>query len=293
MLPTLVELDLPFGIKLPIYSYGLMMLVGFLAAYLLASRLAKGTGIKNGDIFDAGFVAIIAGIVGAKISYFMHSPDYFRFYMSDPIKNLAYLSGGLDFFGGLIAAVPAVLIYLLLKGYRPLAFGDIAVAGIAVGHAFGRIGCFLNGCCYGFQSDSSGLAFPSGSAVYFDHLDAGMISSYAIKSLPVFPSQLLESGLLFLLTLLLVGVFKSRKFAGRNLALYLMCYGIIRFVVQFTRADEAIQVGPLTIWHVVALGVVLSGVALYFVAWKSGYAPSEFLRTPPEPAEVKDGPPQI
>jgi phosphatidylglycerol:prolipoprotein diacylglycerol transferase len=290
MLPKLIEISLPFGIKVPIYSYGLLMLAGFLAAYLLASRLARGTNIKNSDIFDAGFVAIIAGLIGAKISYFLHSPDYFAFFISDPIGNIGYLSGGLDFFGGLIAAIPSVFLFLRAKGYEPIAFGDMIAPAIAIGHAFGRLGCFMNGCCYGVRCESCGLEFAQGSAVWYDQIADGIIGSYAIRSAAVFPSQLMELSLLVILAIVLTIMFRRRRFAGQNLAIYLASYGVIRFAVQFTRADEAIQIGPLTIWHVVALGVMTAGVVTYLVWRKRAKDPCAFRRSKPV-EEVKCEPP--
>ncbi|MDZ7816067.1 MAG: prolipoprotein diacylglyceryl transferase [Planctomycetota bacterium] len=279
MLPILFRIDLPWGGQLPVYSYGLMILVGFLSAYLLISKLARGTSVKMGHVFDAGFLAVVVGFIGAKISYFMHNADYFQFIMSDPIGNIAYLSGGLDFFGGLILGVPTVYFFLRFKGYRAWSVGDLIVPGLALAHAFGRIGCFLNGCCYGFACKSCGLQFSDESAVYYDQLESGLIPPSAVESLPVFPSQLLEASLLFILCGILAYLFSRRKFAGQVVGTYLVAYGVIRFCVQLTRADEAVEIfGPFKIWHLVAFGVFVSGAVLYTWLRRKSCEPDHFLR---------------
>ncbi len=288
MLPKLIDLHLPFGVVLPIYSYGLMILVGFGAAFLLVSSLARRYGVRPGLVFDIGIVAVASGFLGAKISFFLTNLHLFSYFLEDPVHRFGLITGGFDFFGGLILAVPSVYWFLRRKGFEPFSFGDVLAPGIALAHAFGRIGCFLNGCCYGFRCDSFGVSFPRGSAVYFDQLSAGDLPAGATASLPVFPTQLFESALLFLLTLALLFLFYRRSFAGQGIAFYLVAYGLIRFGLQFTRADEAIHIGPFTIWHLIALLVTGFGVWLYF-AFKRRNRPPDAVRLEPPPSAEDAG----
>ncbi|MFA4987678.1 MAG: prolipoprotein diacylglyceryl transferase family protein [Candidatus Brocadiia bacterium] len=250
-----------FGIHIEIFYYGVLILIGYLAAFALCSRLAKRYGIRPGEIFDAGFLAIISGFAGAKVSFLLSHPDYLRFLIAHP--SLDFIFGGFDFLGGLVVGSVTVYFYLRHKKYHPFAFGDILAPGFALAHAFGRLGCFMNGCCYGFRTDDFGMCFVPESAAYIDQAAAGDIGKDALYSLPVFPTQLLEACLLFLLAAFLTRAVIHRKFAGQAFSLYLIAYGIIRFGTQFTRDDEAISLGPLKIWHIIALAVLLTGVLLY------------------------------
>ena len=232
--------------------------------------------MKNGDIFDAGFVAVLSGFTGAKISYFLHNMDYFKPFIEHPLDNLSYLSGGLDFLGGLIAAIPCVYLYLWLKKYRPVSVGDIVAPCIAFAHFFGRLGCFMNGCCYGVRSEPLGMCFSVDSPVYHDQVATGALRGVELESLPVVPTQLIEAGLLLILVFVLYKRFFKRRFAGQILALYLMGYGILRFIVQFFRDDEDFSVGFLSVWHLVAIGVFLLGITTHFVLKKKNIPPDDY-----------------
>ena len=253
-----------------------LLLVGFLAGYVLVSRLAKKYDIPSEHIFDAGFVAIIFGFIGAKISFFLTNIDFLLEFLQDPIGHFASLSGGFDFLGGIALAVPSVYVYLKRKGYRPFTFGDIVAPGISLAHAFGRLGCFMNGCCYGFRTETFGLRYAVDSAVFNDQVAEGLIRPSALHSLPVFPSHLVESGFLFFLTWLLVKLLKKRKFAGQTIATYFILYALFRFLNQFTRADEALGVGIFTIWHLLSATMFIAGLALYWYLRKLNSPPLAF-----------------
>lgn len=292
MLPKIFDLHLPFGIVLPIYSYGVLILIGLFAAFFVVGRLASKHGLSYSLIADIGMVAVISGFLGAKVSFFINNPDVFKifidsFSISIPTA-ISYLSGGFDFLGGFVLAVPCVYLFLYSKKMLPFTVGDLIAPGLALAHSFGRIGCFMNGCCYGFRTEC-GVRFSSESAVYYDQIEQGLIESYELQSLAVFPTQLLEAGLLLVLAVVLVFSFIHRKFAGETICIYIAAYGMIRFALQFTRDDGGVSFGVLSIWHLFALAVFAFGVAAFVVLKRKNGDPLRFYRIDIHTHPTKEG----
>lgn len=165
MIPELFEL--PF-IHITVKSYGLMMVIGFLFAVLLMRKMAKKLGENPENITNVALFALIAGVVGARILYVIHYFDQFR---GNILSVFAVWNGGLEFVGGVILAVIFVLVFLFLKKWSIRRYLDLLVVGLMLGLAFGRIGCFLNGCCYGKPTDLAlGVQFPYGSPSYYSQV---------------------------------------------------------------------------------------------------------------------------
>jgi phosphatidylglycerol:prolipoprotein diacylglycerol transferase len=174
----------------PIYGYGVMMVLGFFAALQLARFLGRRSGIDPEVFVNAGLIALLTGVIGARLSHVLESlPQY-----TDPnrtawenLKDAANIrSGGLTFYGGFLLATPCVIAYGVRKKV-PIRRGmDIVAPCLMVGLAFGRIGCFLNGCCYGAEckTDWLGVQFPYHSNAYIDEYKKG--------TLPV-PEELLRT----------------------------------------------------------------------------------------------------
>lgn len=141
------------GLNLPVYSYGLMMVIGFLAAMELAKFLAKRAKINPELFVNAALIALVTGIVGARLS---HVIENWRQYI-DPTRSVAanfldainIRSGGLTYYGGFLLAFPTLVIYALKKKMPLRLSMDIVAPCLVIGLGFGRVGCFLNGCCYG------------------------------------------------------------------------------------------------------------------------------------------------
>ncbi|MBN2512389.1 MAG: prolipoprotein diacylglyceryl transferase [Sedimentisphaerales bacterium] len=159
MHPKLFEI--PF-IHLTIQSYGTMMVIGFLAALWVMRRMARWAGLDGEVIGNAGLYALISGLVGSKLFYVVHHYDQFR-------GNLAsiFSGSGFEFLGGVIFAGAVLLIYLRKMKMPLMMCLDILAIGLMIGSGFGRIGCLLNGCCYGKVTDSPiGIRFPYDSLAY-------------------------------------------------------------------------------------------------------------------------------
>ncbi|MCR4337311.1 MAG: prolipoprotein diacylglyceryl transferase [Candidatus Omnitrophica bacterium] len=232
---------------LTIYSYGLMMAIAVLLCVFLAGRDAAVLGVSREIIYDLAFWTVFAGIIGARIFFVILEWDFFAVH---PGEVLMLQKGGLAWQGGLIGGVSTGLIYVRLKRLSVLAMADFAAPYIALGHAIGRIGCFLNGCCYG-REVPWGIFFPAHQA----HLH---------------PTQLYESVSLFVIFLILKKMRNSFPIPGQTFALYLILASMERLVVEFFRADHLVTYAGLSVfqWMTLAIGAV--GMILYAAVTRRG-----------------------
>jgi phosphatidylglycerol:prolipoprotein diacylglycerol transferase len=161
MHPELFEL--PFT-HLTIKSYGLMMVIGFLAAVFVIRRLSRDITPDPQLITNASLYTLIAGVVGSRLFYVIHYYDRFR---GDLASVFAIWQGGLELLGGVILAILVVFFYLLRHKLPVRRYLDILAIGLMLALVFGRMGCFLNGCCFGKPTDKLwGVRFPYGSFAY-------------------------------------------------------------------------------------------------------------------------------
>ena len=207
---------------IPIRMYGLMIGIGFLLAITLASRRARKEGVDPDRILDMGVYLLLAAIVGSRILYVLTSLQEFK---ANPLDAFAIWKGGLVFYGGLLAAVPVGIWYVRKHNLPVWKTADIMAPYIALGHAFGRLGCFFAGCCYG--SLCSGPV----CITYHDS------HSLAPLGVPLFPTQLMESGGEFLIFGALILLRRSKKFDGQLFWFYPLFYSVLRFIIEFFRGD--------------------------------------------------------
>lgn len=137
--------SLPF-LNIAIPSYGAMLGLGFLTALWVARRRSRQAGENPDHITNFATVALVAGIIGARLMYVLHDWSYF---LENPKEVFAVWSGGLEFLGGVIGALLVMILYWRAKKLNVLKFLDILAPALMLGLAFGRMGCFLNGCCFG------------------------------------------------------------------------------------------------------------------------------------------------
>ena len=155
--------------RFAIHSYGVMAMIGFLAALLVARWRARRAGLVPDEITDIGVWALLAGIVGSRIVYILQNTDYFfdtRRRGWSVFDLFKIWQGGLVFYGGLIGAMVVTLLLLRAKKLKMLPVLDVLAPSLALGQAFGRIGCYLHGCCYGVPVHAGawyGCVFPANS----------------------------------------------------------------------------------------------------------------------------------
>ncbi len=168
------------GLHIPIYGYGVMLVIGFFTAMELAKFLARRSKIDPEIFATASLIALLTGVLGARISHVLENwPQYSTIDKTHTVWThlwdaINIRSGGLTYYGGFILAVPSVLLYGAMKKV-PLRLGmDIVAPCLMIGLGFGRIGCYLNGCCYGAECKTSwapGVQFPYYSNAYIDEFE--------------------------------------------------------------------------------------------------------------------------
>lgn len=252
--------------KFTIHGYGLMIAIGILCCVAMASYRAKKNGLDPEAIVDIGIYGVIGGFLGAKILYVIVE---FKTFIKDPKTVLG--SEGFVVYGGIIAGFLTAIVYCRIKKLYFLEYFDLAVASISMAQGFGRIGCFLAGCCYGRPTDSVfGVVFPE--------------DSLAPAGIKLIPTQLISAAGDFAIAIILIiladAVFKKAKesslkaktgfgmVSGDIGCIYMFLYGIGRFLVEFLRNDVRGTVGNLSTSQFISLFIVAGSIILYVINHK-------------------------
>jgi phosphatidylglycerol---prolipoprotein diacylglyceryl transferase len=220
--PILIKLG-----PLTIHSYGFMMALGVALGLWILYRQSKKQGLDAPRILDAAFYIMIVALLGAKIILFFGNIGY---YLKNPKELIWVARTGGVFQGGLAFGILFALWYFHKHKLPTWKIADIAGAVLAFGHGFGRIGCFLAGCCYG-----SDCSVPW--AVTFRNEYAHSLTGVPIN-IPVHPVQLYESILNFLNAAILFAVLRRKRFDGQVFSLYILNYSVIRYITEFFRGDH-------------------------------------------------------
>lgn len=255
MYPTLLFL----GEDLQFHAYTVMIALAFLVGILMACRendkLPKPYPITP----IGGIWVFFFAVIGAKAYYILQYKSPAQLY-----EVIYFWGGGLVFFGGLIGGLIGALLYLRLVKVNPFYLADIVVPFLPLAHAIARLGCFLNGCCYGYPSEAPwAMAFPKGSAAHINHTQNGLIETTATHSLHVHPTQLYATAGLLTIFFIMRYAYKRPHNLGAVALLYPILYGALRFTTEFTRGDSARSMFSLTVSQVFALSLCLAGVLCY------------------------------
>lgn len=237
-----------------ITTYGLMAMLGLLAAIATWTFLLRREPSFSSDLpANLGILLILSGLVGARIAYVVANwPDF----AAAPAEILRVDHGGLIFYGGLVGASLALIAYAFLARLPLWRLADFAIPGLAVGHAFGRVGCFLFGCCHGCPAarfPALGIAFPPGTPL-----------GEATGSVPLYPVQLFEAAALLSIWFLLLRLHaRPSRRPGAVFAAYLLLYPPVRFALEFLRGDpRQPAIASLDIAQIVSLVLFAAGLAL-------------------------------
>lgn len=298
MRPTLFEI---FGQPAP--AYFTLLLVGFALATWIGAKLSKRMGLDYDTYIDLGLFSVIMGVIGARALHVI-ADGYFWDYVYwciDPTKVewqitqsqctqaegiwnaakqicepagrdcfawAAFWRGGLAYYGGLIAA-SAFGVWFLIKEKFPLYKGiDFAGMGICVGLFFGRMGCFLGGCCFGVQTDHAfGLRFPPWSPASESQWKAGLLPAPHLESFAVHPTQLYEAlGCLLIAAFLMLIAHPRKRFDGQVMLLFLGLYSVLRFVLEYWRADDRGELFGLSTSQLIGIPIFIAVIVLW-VRW--------------------------
>jgi phosphatidylglycerol:prolipoprotein diacylglycerol transferase len=239
-----------------IYSYGFLLMLAFLVGTWLATRRAQQSRVSPEVILDLVAYILIAAILGARLSYVGLQWDYFREHLSEIPK---IWTGGLTYHGGLAAAtlIGAWFCWRRRHSFRRLA--DILTPSVPLGYAIARVGCFLNGCCYGAPT-----ALPW-AFQFHDPPVTGPLTA------PSHPTQLYASLINLAIFAIVWQVAKRKKAHGQVFFSYLALYSIYRFGIEFLRKGYTaeVMIAGLTQAQVVSLLTFAVGVALFVWAGRN------------------------
>lgn len=247
MLPNpILEFAIGSNVEIKVHMYGVMIALGLLCTFIVLFTYGKKIGLKESFIdfiYYNAIASIALGFVSAAAFQGLYN------YIEDPSKGFN-LNGGITFIGGLIGGVATfLLIYFIVRkklSGRVFDMVSLAPPCILIAHAFGRVGCFFAGCCYGLPTDSFlGVQFP------------GMTHK-------VHPTMLYEAAFLFILFGVCSYLLLKKNFR-HNMSLYLVTYGIFRFAIEFVRDDSRGElvagISPSQFWSILMVGI---GVGIYF-----------------------------
>lgn len=218
MYPTLFHLG-----GLTVHSYGLLVALGLAIGIAIIARYAsKYEGLAPELIIDLALYCVIAAFIGARLLYVLGEWQYF---LANPLEIIMVQHGGLVFFGGFLLGLAALILLAGRKRLPLLKIMDAAAPGLSLGYAIGRLGCFLNGCCFGLPTTLPwGVVFPAGS-----------LAAQYCPGEKLHPTQLYSSFLMTLVFLFIAWLYRRKKFDGEIAGWWFILYALYRFIVEFFR----------------------------------------------------------
>ena len=248
-----------FGI--PFYSYDILCAMGALVAILLTVREAKRRG--EFALSPLAGLWVIAGIqFGSKVFFILQYESPWNMW-----RAFLLWQGGIVAYGGIIGGTVTLVIYARVHKLPLLSLLDTVAPYAALAHVFGRMGCFLNGCCWGRECDLPwAVRYPPFSYPFVTHLDEQLITSDMPHSLAVHPTPLYEAAGLLIISLALQFYFDRKPRAGAIALGYVFLYGLLRFLVEFARGDSARPVFDMTVSQLVSAALVVVAVSIWAVS---------------------------
>ncbi|MFH2034857.1 MAG: prolipoprotein diacylglyceryl transferase [Candidatus Zixiibacteriota bacterium] len=258
MYPEIFKLG-PVAIR----SYGVMLAFSFLLGILYVRHMSKNKSIDFDRLLTVAYILIIGAIIGARLSYVLfHLEEFSGNYLNafNPFGSDQIGIAGLNLYGGIIGAIICSFIYIRAKKMSVLETFDIFAPTIGVGLAFTRIGCFLNGCCFGTPTNLPwGVTFPEGSIPY-----------YVFGSTALHPSQIYSSIYGIILFIILHQTLKHKRFRGEVVGLLFMIEAVFRFAIEYVRYyEDAMHIHFLgmnpTYNHLISISLFALGLVIYLV----------------------------
>ena len=230
-----------------VYGYGLMIALGILAGYFTAEYRARKYKLEYEHIFYLVIWCVIGGFACAKLLFWITE---WKSFTANPWYYFINMADGFVVYGGIIGGILSGYLYCKSRRLVFLKYFDLVMPSIALAQGFGRIGCFLTGCCYGRETDCF-------FSITFRHSD------FAPNGVPLIPTQIYSSLLDFIHFGFLLFVAKHKKADGQVAACYLICYSIGRFILEFFRGDlERGSVGVLSTSQFISVFAAAAGAAL-------------------------------
>lgn len=228
-----------------IHGYGLMIGIGIALAFIAGTYLAKKKGIDADELFNLTTISVIGGFACAKVLFCIVEWDSF---VKNPLGTLG--SSGFVVYGGIIGGILLCALYCKIKKLPFWKYFDTVLPAVAIAQGFGRIGCFLAGCCYGRETDSFvGIAFHN--------------SKFAPNDVKLIPTQLFSSAGCFIMAAVLFAYSRKERKDARTGALYLIMYSIGRSVIEYFRNDYRGAIGILSTSQFISIFILIAGIILF------------------------------
>ncbi len=254
--------------RFELHSYGVMLALAFVVGVWMSARRARSRGVDPNYIFDLATLIILSAIVGSRAMYVAFHLDEFRGHWTDtfnPFQSTGEIGlAGLTFLGGLILALITAFLYLRWRKLSFLKVADIVMPALALGLFFGRIGCFLNGCCFGVPcSGPLCVVFPPNSP-----------AGATFPGVPIYPTQLISSFYALVIFGLLLFLERHKRFDGFVFYWTLVLYGLARFGIDFIRYYEPSMVVAylgsthISVNQVISLAMAVYGGSMLAVNWR-------------------------
>ena len=248
----------------PIYWYGVIIMLGIVAAFVHAMIRSKREGFTYDDVLDIGIFTVVFGVLGARLYYVVTTLDTHEY--KNIIDVFAIWEGGLAIYGGIIAGCTALVLTAMYKKINPLKVMDAVGPGVMLAQAIGRWGNFMNGEAYGYEVPTDSFLYPFRMGLISEYTDTGLTMHY------YHPTFLYESLWNIAGFVLICFIYRKKKFNGQMALTYFTWYGFGRMFIEGLRTDS-LYVGPFRISQVVGAVCFLAGGALMiagFVLAKKG-----------------------
>lgn len=275
--------------ELSFHSYAVMITLAFLVGTIGPNWLNRRRENPYPATPIGGIWVFLGGILGAKLWWLA---QYGRW--EDLVYLKFLLTGGLVFFGGLLGGIITGILYLKLLRVPIAPAADMIAPFLALAHGIGRIGCFLNGCCWGTIAKMPipwAVQFPKGTSVFRKQLAQGLITRDDLYCLPIHPTQMYETLGNFIIFIILMIIYKKHKRTGVVSLSYIIMYGGLRFVTEFFRGDSSRPVlNIFTVSQTIALGMFLIGVLVFWACsvtvWRRAQQAEDTTKAVPVEAEA-------
>ncbi|HOW51244.1 MAG TPA: prolipoprotein diacylglyceryl transferase [bacterium] len=277
MRPTLLRIG-----DLTLSGYYTLAVLGVVIGFFILDREAKRTGLDRRIAFNAGVYAAIFGYLGARIQHIIFD-GFFEIYLQKPIAMLYFWKGGLAFYGAIVLGSAAIVFYLVAAGRPVVRYLDLFTLPCALGLVLGRIGCYLNGCCFGkISAGPLGAEFIKNGLSAKKQFTDTMIGSLNDVPYPVIQTQLIEAFFGFLLFLFLFFIRRRVTKPGVMFGGWLIGYAVVRFIVEIFRDDDRglFFGGLLSTSQIIALFTVVLGALLWYLPAEEEKKPA--VTTPSE-----------
>lgn len=236
--------------SITVYSYGFCIMLGALAGYYYALKQAPSIGLTADGTSEMTLLIILASYAGGKIFLWFSDWDY---YMQHPMKMIAFNGNGFVFYGSFIVCILSLLLFFRYKKIKAAPAFDVLAVCTALVHGFGKIGCFLAGCCHGK------VCSPALGIVYTNPL-----SQAQPLNTPLYPAPLIDSVVIFCACAFLIWYRSRKKFNGELMLWYIFIYSTARFFTEFLRGDDDRGfIGPLSQSQWVSIVLLVIAGLLY------------------------------